>query len=189
MNISPTEAEEALVAIQTMMQKTRRAISASGAYIFLIIWGVIWLLGFLNSQFLPLVTANRVWIGLNILGGLVSAVVGARMNRGVRTAAPTTSGKRIAFFWLLLFLYCFAASAVVWPLDAKQLAVMITLFVTIGWIAMGLLLSLASAWWGLGLAVLALAAYFLLPGIFYFIMAFLGGGGMIALGIYIRYRW
>ena len=53
MNISPTEAEEALAAIQTMMKKTRRAISSSGAYVFLIIWGVVWLLGFLGSQFLP----------------------------------------------------------------------------------------------------------------------------------------
>ena len=53
MNISPTEAEEALAAIQTMVQNTRRAISSSGSYIFLIVWGVIWLLGFLGSQFLP----------------------------------------------------------------------------------------------------------------------------------------
>ncbi len=39
MNISPTEAEEALAAIQAMMKKTRRAISSSGAYAFLIVWG------------------------------------------------------------------------------------------------------------------------------------------------------
>jgi hypothetical protein len=29
----------------------------------------------------------------------------------------------------------------------------------------------------------------LLPGIFYLWMAILGGGGMIALGLYIRARW
>ena len=50
MNISPTEAEEALAAIQTMMKKTRRAISSSGAYAFLFVWGVVWVLGFLGSQ-------------------------------------------------------------------------------------------------------------------------------------------
>jgi len=38
MNISPAEAEEALAAIQTMVHKTRRAISNSGAYAFLIVW-------------------------------------------------------------------------------------------------------------------------------------------------------
>jgi hypothetical protein len=189
MNISPTEAEEALTAIQTMMQKTRRAISSSGAYKFLILWGTIWLVGFLGSQFLPKETAGYVWIGLDILGGVLSGVIGIRMNRGVRTSTSTTSGKRIAIFWLLLFFYCVAAVGVAWPVDGKQLAMFIILFTTVGWIAMGLLLSFASVSWGLVLVTLSLVSYFLFNDYFYFIMAFLGGGGMIALGIYVRNRW
>jgi len=137
MNISPNEAEQALAAIQAMMQKTRRAISSSGAYRFLIVWGAIWLLGFLNSQFLPNQTAGYVWMGLDILGGILSAIIGIRMNRGVRRAAPITSGKRIAFFWLLLFFYCVAAIGVAWPTDGKQFAMFIILFVGVGWVAMG----------------------------------------------------
>ena len=189
MDISPTEAEEALAAIQTMMQKTRRSISSSGAYKFLILWGVIWMLGFLGSQFLPKEIASYVWIGLDILGGILSMVIGVRLNRGVRSSAPTTSGKRIGFFWLLLFFYCVAAIGIAWPVDGKQFAMFIILFVTVGWIAMGLLLSFASAWWGLALLGLSLVSYFLLEDYFYLIMAFVGGGGMIALGIYVRNRW
>jgi hypothetical protein len=189
MNISSSEAEEALAAIRAIMQKTRRAISASGAYIFLIVWGIIWLLGFLNSQFLPNQIAWYIWMGLSILGGILSAIIGIRMNQGVRSSAPTSSGKRIAIFWLLLFFHCIAAIAVAWPTDGKQLAMFIILFVMVGWIAMGLLLSFISAWWGLALTVLALIGYFLLPDFFYLCMAILGGGGMIALGIYIRSRW
>ncbi len=189
MNISPTEAEEALAAIQNMVQKTRRAISASGGYIFLIVWGVIWLLGFMGSQFLPVKTASYTWMVLDILGGIISAVIGIRMNRGVRSAAPITSGKRIAFFWLLLFFYCVAAIGVAWPVEGKQFAMFIILFVGVGWMAMGLLLSFASIWWGLAITALALIGYFLLPGIFHLWMAILGGGGMIALGLYIRSRW
>jgi hypothetical protein len=66
---------------------------------------------------------------------------------------------------------------------------LITLFVTLGWIAMGLLLSFGSARGGLALVAMALTGYFLLPSIFYLWMAFLGGGGMIVLGIYVRNRW
>jgi hypothetical protein len=189
MNISPTEAEEALTAIQAIMQKTRRAISSSGAYNFMILWGAIWLIGFLSSQFLPAQTAQYVWMGLDILGGIISAIIGIRMSRGVRISTPTTSSKRIAFFWLLLFVYCIAAISVAWPVDGKQLAMFIILFVTVGWIAMGLLLSFVSVWWGLALLGLSLVSYFLLNDIFYLLMAFLGGGGMIALGIYVRNRW
>jgi DNA-binding transcriptional ArsR family regulator len=98
MNITPSEAEEALTAIQSMMEKTRRAISSSGAYKFLILWGVIWMLGFMGSQFFSTDVAQKLWIGLDILGGLLSAVIGMRMNRGVRSSDPTTTGKQIGFF-------------------------------------------------------------------------------------------
>jgi len=45
MNISPDEAEEALVAIQRMTQKTRHSFASSGAYISLIATGIVWLVG------------------------------------------------------------------------------------------------------------------------------------------------
>ena len=189
MNISPNEAEEALQVIQVMVQKTRRAISSSGVYKFLIVWGIVWVIGFLNSQFLVNQTSNYVWIGLDVLGGIASAIIGIRLNRGVRSPSSTATGKRIAFFWLLLFVYCFAAAAIVWPMDGKQVSMIIILFATLGWIAMGILLSFASVWWGLALLGLSLISYFLLPNIFYLLMAFLGGGGMIGLGIYVRNRW
>ena len=189
MNISPTEAEEALAAIQTMMRKTRRSIASSGAYMFLIIWGSIWLLGFLGSQFLPHEIGGYTWMILDILGGILSAIVGIRMGRGVRSSSTAKSGGRIGLFWLLLFVYCIIAIVVAWPADGKQLAMFIILFVMVGWLAMGLLLSFASILPGLLITVIALISYFLLPDIFYLLMAILGGGGMIALGMYIRSRW
>lgn len=76
-NISPSEAEEALATIQAMMQKTRRAISSSGAYLFLIVWGVVWLLGFLGSQFLPLTTAGYGWMVLDTLGESFPSCLGS----------------------------------------------------------------------------------------------------------------
>lgn len=189
MNISPSEAEEALAAIQTVIQKTRRSIASSGAYVFLIIWGSVWLLGFLGSQFLPQDIGGYTWMVLDILGGILSAIVGIRVGRGVRSSSAAKSGKRIGLFWLLLFVYCIFAIAVAWPTDGKQLAMFIILFVMIGWLAMGLLLSFASILPGLFITILALIGYFLLPDIFFLLMAILGGGGMIALGLYIRSRW
>jgi hypothetical protein len=189
MDISPTEAQEALAAIQTMVQKTRRSISRSGAYAFLIVWGAVWLAGFLCSHFLPNDTAGYIWLGLDVLGGLMSAVVALRMNQQVRSPSAAASGKRIGWFWLLLFFYCSAAIGVAWPVDGKQMAMFIILFVMVGWIAMGTLLSFVSTWWGLAGTALALVGYLFLPDIFYLWMAALGGGGMIVLGLYIRVRW
>ena len=174
---------------QVMADKTRKAISKSGAYAFLIVWGIVWLLGFLASHFIHNNLSGYIWFGLDILGGLASAVIGARMNLRVRSPSAALSGKRIAWFWLLLFLFCAAAIGVSWPVDSKQMAMFIILFVMVGWMAMGLLLSFASIGWGLVITALSLLGYFLLPGIFYLWMAILGGGGMIVLGVYIRNRW
>ncbi|MDD5368803.1 MAG: hypothetical protein PHQ40_06955 [Anaerolineaceae bacterium] len=189
MSISPTEAEEALVAIQSMVKKTRRAISASGAYLFLILWGMVWLLGFLGSQFLPAEISGYTWLGIDILGGALSAIIGTRMGKNVRGATISHSAKRIGLFWLLLVLLSGTALWVARPVDGKQAAMLIILFVMFGWMAMGLLLSFYPIWGGLSLTALALIGYFFLPDYFYLGMAILGGGGMIVMGLYIRYRW
>jgi hypothetical protein len=65
MNLSPDEAEEALAAIHKMTQKTRHSVASSGAYIFLMITGGIWLAGFLANQFLP-AAAVYVWLGTSL---------------------------------------------------------------------------------------------------------------------------
>ena len=66
---------------------------------------------------------------------------------------------------------------------------LVILFIMLGQLAMSLLFSLSAVWWVLPVTALALIGYLLLPDIFYLWMAVLGGGGMIALGLYIRSRW
>lgn len=189
MNISPDEAEEALAVVQAVMQKTRRSIASSGAHISLIITGVIWLIGFMAAQFLSGAVLTYIWIGVSLLGGTLATVLGARTGKRVRSPSAGATAKRIATIWLLLAVYCIAAIAVAWPVGGKQLTVLVVLFVILGWLAMGFLLSFSSVWPGLIVIALVLMGYFLLPGIFYLWIAILGGGGMIVLGLYIRSRW
>ncbi len=189
MNISPIEAEESLAAIQAMVHKTRRAISSSGAYLFLIIWGCVWLVGFLGSQFLPTPFNGWLWLVVDTIGGVLSAFVGIRMGRQVRSPAHSHLGRNIGIFWLLLIVYCVITIAVAWPLNGMQASMFIILFVMVGWLAMSLLYSFTSVWTGLTFTAISLVGYFLLPEYFYLWMAILGGGGMIALGLYIRSRW
>jgi hypothetical protein len=189
MNISPTEAEEALAAIQSMMQKTRHSIASSGAYITLIVTGIVWLIGFMCTQFLQGEFIGYIWTGLSILGGTLGTVLGFRMAPRVRSPSATATAKRAGIFWLLLVFYGIATIAIARPTDGKQVTIFIVLFIMIGQLAMGLLVSFSSVWWALPITALALVGYFLLPDIFYLWMAILGGGGMIALGLYIRSRW
>ena len=189
MNISPNEAEEALADIKRMSQKTRQSISGSGAHIFLIATGIVWLVGFLATQFLTGEIVAYIWTGMSLLGSALAILYGARIGPRVRGPSTAASAKRAGIFWLLLVFYGIAVIAIARPTDGKQLTMFIILFIMIGQLSMGLLLSFSSVWWALPITALALVGYFLLPNIFYLWMAILGGGGMIALALYIRFRW
>lgn len=189
MNISPDEAEEALAAVQRIAQKTRHSIARSGAYIFLIATGIVWLVGFLATQFLTGNIVAYIWIGMSVLGSALSILLGIRMGPRVRGPSISVSTKRAVIFWLLLVFYAIAAISIARPTDGKQLTMFIILFIMIGQLSMGLLLSFSSTWWALPITILALIGYFLLPDYFYLWMGILVGGGMIGLGLYIRLRW
>jgi hypothetical protein len=189
MNVSPTEAEEALAAIEAVAQKTRRSIASGGTHVSLIVTGLIWLTGFLSAQFLSGEIVAYIWIGVSALGGTLATIINIRLSKRVHSPSAGPMARRIGLIWLLLAVYCVAAIAVASPVDGKQLTVFIVLFVMLGYLANGLLLSFSPIWPGLTIIALMLIAYFLLPGIFYLWMAILGGGGMIALGLYIRARW
>jgi len=188
LDINPNEAQESLQAIQQMMKKTKHMISSSGAYRFLFLWGAIWLVGFLASQFIQSALAGYIWACLNVIGGLTSAFIGIRMGRVVRNESGP-SGIRIGAFWWALMLLCALSILVVWPIDWKQFSMLIILFVMAGWIAMALLFKAVSVWLGIAIIALAFVGYYLLPDFFFLWMAILGGGGMIAAGFYVRSRW
>jgi hypothetical protein len=189
MEVSHPEAEQALAAIEAMAQKTRHSLASGGTHISLIVTGIIWLTGFLCAQFLSGEILIYIWVGLSALGGTLATILNIRLSRRIHVPSAAATAKRMGLIWLLLGVYCVAAIAVAWPVDGKQLTVFVVLFVMLGYLAMGLLLSYSSIWPGLIIIALMLIGYFLLPDFFYLWMAILGGGGMIALGLHIRARW
>ena len=189
MNISPDEAKEALDAVQKVMRRTRHLIANSGFHIFLIVTGAIWIAGFLANQFLSDQASLLVWIGMSVLGSILSVILGRRADKRVCGPSPALYLKRILFFWLVLAAFCLAVIAVTRPADGNELTMLIVLFILLGQFSMGLLFSFSSTWWSLPIAALALAGYFLMAEYFYLWMALLVGGSMIALGFFIRLRW
>ncbi len=189
MNISPDEAEEALAATRKMIQKTRQSMASAGTYITLIVTGIIWLVGFMCTQFLTGAVVGYIWTGLSVTGAVAGTILGFRMGQRVRSPATGVVAKRLLLYWLFLALFCLAVIAVAWPLDGKQATLLIVLFILVGQLSTGLMFPFAADWWPLPIAALALIGYFLLPGYFYLWMSLLGGGGMIAFGLYIHSRW
>lgn len=189
MNITPNESEESLEVIRKMTQKARRSIASSGAYIFLIITGIIWLIGFLATQFLTGSIVVTIWVGSSLLGSAIAILIGSHNSRHVRSTASPVFARRIIIFWIFLIFFCISIIAIAQPTDGKQITMFVILFTMLGQFAMGMPLSYASSWWAVPIAALALIGYFFFQNIFYLWMGILVGGTMIALGFYIRFRW
>jgi hypothetical protein len=189
MNLSPREAEEALAAIRQVTQKTRHSIASSGAYLFLIITGAIWMVGFLANQFLPGGTAAIIWGVMSVAGSALAILLGTRLGKRGHSPSTAVFTRRAVVFWGFLVLAAAAVILITHPSDGKQMTMLIVLFLMIGQQSMDLLFDYSSTLWALPIAALALAGYFLLPAYFYLWMGVLVGGGMIALGLYIRSRW
>jgi len=172
--------------IRQVMEQTRRSIAAAGAGYIMIVWGVVWLLGFCGSQFISGPTVGWVWLALDSLGAIATLVVGYRLGTRMRVRP----GWRMGMFWLALFGYAFLWGWLLQPMGGAKGSLYIATVAMFGYVVMGLWLGSRSiAWLGVGVTLLALAGYFLIPAYFFLWMALLGGGALIGSGVYISRRW
>jgi FtsH-binding integral membrane protein len=187
MNVTKDEAQLSLETIERIQRHTRRVLAHSGAPFYLIIWGVIWLFGYLGSQFLDEHTAGMAWMTLDVIGVVASVFVGWWMSRQMRRPGRDA---RIGLFWLTWLVY---GVLIVWLTgvyaDLSLLGLFLAVFAMFGYVVMGLWLWRPLLWVGVGITILAIAAYLLLPNFLDLAMAILGGGTLIVSGLYIYRNW
>jgi hypothetical protein len=179
------EAQLALDQIHQAAEQTRRAVARSGTGWVFIIWGCVWFVGYLASQFLAGSTSGMLWLVLDTLGGIATAIVGMRSGRRVRTAY----GWRVAGLWLALMAYVGLLVWIAWPLSPDRLVLFITVAISFGYVFIGLWLAPVVMWSGVALTALAILGWLLMPAYLGYWIAFLGGGGLIGLGVYILRAW
>src|SRR5579883_815804 len=198
MNISKEEARESLDEIQSVIEKTRKAVAHGAASSMLIFWGLIWVVGYSGTQFFPQ-SAGYLWLGLITVGILGSWFFGMRQGPASRSA----NHGRIGAFWLILFAYAFLWLMLLWPqplpagmewghyqpLNDRQISAFLTTVPMFAYVVGGMWLGRFFIWLGALVTVLTLVGYFYLPSLFYVWMAITGGGSLIVAGLYIRKSW
>lgn len=185
MKVTRDEAERSLQAVQQVRNHMRKSIATGSAPQNMIIWGAIWLIGYLGSHFLGDLHAGRVWIALVVIGGVVGWLMGYRL--GPRVRIP--GAERLWQFWIFLWIYIFLWTWIAWPLDARQISLLIVTYTMFGYVILGLWTGKFFTRVGLVVTALALLGYWTLPDLFYLWMAFLGGGTLIGSGLYILRAW
>ncbi len=187
--ISPDEAREALELIEVTTQRMRRAVAHGGAPYFLIIWGLVWTVGFGGTHFLgpDSPSTGILWLVVDTVGIVASFLVGWRLAGRLRSPRL---GPAIGLFWMAWLAYSALIVYFARPQTGNQLSLLISLLAMFGYVTSGILYR--SVFMGaLGVAVtgLIVGGYLLIPVYFNLWMAILGGGSLVAAGLYILYAW
>lgn len=185
MDISREEAEQSLQTIREVRSRIRTSVATGSTPFHMILWGVIWFFGYLSNHFFDVETSGQIWTVLAIGGTIASGIMGYRLGSRYRFRG----NERIWQIWIFFFLYVVLWIWVAWPLELKQISMLIALYVMFAYVLLGLWLERIITWVGLAVSVLGLIGYFLLPDIYYLWMAFLGGGTLFVSGIYILRTW
>ncbi|WP_420632216.1 hypothetical protein [Candidatus Leptofilum sp.] len=179
------EAEAQLKLIE-QAQAAQQVVGRSETGWLFLIWGLVWLIGFLTSQFAPTDWLIWAWLLLCSVGAGLSAAVGLRLGQQVQY---TQTGPKLGLFYTVFFSFCVLWLWLARPESWQETAVLAISFLGFAVVVNGILLKvrlfMLLGLIGTGLAV---AVYLLLPAQFGLIVGLAGGGSMIAAGLRLLMR-
>jgi hypothetical protein len=183
--MDPLQASQSLELINEAGRATRRAMARAGAGYQFIIWGIVWLFGYLGTQVLKGPASGYLWLALDSFGVLASAYAVVRLSRRVRSPDAWKFG----IFWMLLLAFGGLMMWTMWPLTDEQYLLFVTLLISMGYALFGLWASTPLLIVGVAIGILAVLGWQFLPAYLGYWLAFTGGGGLIGAGLYILRAW
>lgn len=193
MNVTNEDAVQSLAQVEEVMAKTRQSLVSAYVGSFLVLWGFIWVVSYLGTQFFP-VWASWIWNISSVLGVIGTAFI-VRRRYGQGPVKRNLSDKqfvlRTILFWPMVFVYAFVWLSIVKPGHGIELNAFLVTVVMFAYVVMGL-------WFGswlmfaLGIVVtgFTLAGFHLIPAEYYCLwMAITSGGCLLGTGLYMKLRW
>jgi hypothetical protein len=181
MTLSSEQAAQALLDLETAGRLSGRLYRYQRSAPMLIVWGVIWLIGFGLSDFFP-ARINLIWLVLDVVG--ISACI--YLDR----ASPASDCKDASWRWLAsifsILAFYILVQLVLQPVTESQAAVLMALLVALFYVLGGLWIGARLALAGVVLAALTLIGFFMLSAHFNLWMAVVGGGALILAGLWLR---
>jgi hypothetical protein len=176
MSLSPQDASAALDDIARAETRSATLRDYQHAAPHLILWGVLWAVGYGLNDFFP-VHANTIWsviVPIGVLADLAAL-------RGGRTGAWRYIAAMAAAFAFLLALFFVMA-----PVSGRQVAAVIPLCVALMYVLRGIRAGPRHVVAGVMIAALTLGGFWWLTSHFLLWMAAVGGGALILAGLWLR---
>lgn len=152
---------------------------------YFIVWGCVWIIGFLISSTGSMSVINMTWILLAIVGWLFSGIIFLRQKRNY--PMPKFLDNQFKMLWIgflfIFYIFVFLIGSKLLPLSFHHLALYSFLLISILYILLGIVLTRTIFFMGLWLIVLGTATYSFLSDYMYIIFAILGGGCLLLTGI------
>jgi hypothetical protein len=189
MAISASQAAAALQDIEQTERRTRVSGGYAAASPHLILWGLVWAIGYVGCAFAPPERWGLVWLPLVVLGSIGSTWFGSRDRRapgGVRTSGGS-AGARSAMAAAVVFVFLMAFYAIVRPTDPRVGLVFPVMMLGLIYCLVGIFARLPRfVWIGAGAFTVAIAGYVIAPEWTPFWVAAVGGGGLVLGGLWLR---
>lgn len=179
----------------------------AGADIMLVAWGIVWLLGYLGTQFIPSIviasgkSGALIWVLISswwtvlIVAGVWCTVV------AIRRHSPTvsTGASNVGILWGLLYIYSYVFVFLFGPFVQispdqelpfyRHIGAATAIIPMLAYAIMGAVYDRYLLWTGLGVTALTLLGLVTMGNWFYLWMALVGGGTLIAVGLFIGRKW
>jgi hypothetical protein len=183
MSISPGQAAAALEDIERTERRTRTARGYAAASPYLILWGLVWIVGYGGCAVLPREQWGLVWLPLILVGTLGSIWLGSRA-RG--QSQPDSLG-RAGMMSLCIGIFVGAVYYVFRPVEAEPYLIFPTLIAGLVYSLAGILSRMHRfVWIAAGMFVLTMAGYVAAPQWTAIWAAAAGGGGLVLGGLWLR---
>jgi hypothetical protein len=185
LSLSPQEAADHLKDAELTAKRSAQAYSYQRFSPFLILWGIIWIVGY-GLTYLAPHHANSIWLGLVLLAGVFSVLIRRRIGAGKREKTDVRYGLRYLGIFLIVFLFIGSVYAMFKPTSGMQMAAFPALLVGIVYMGLGLWSGARFIVTGFVLFAITISSYFYLPQYLMPLLALAGGGSLILAGIWFR---
>ncbi len=196
MTLSPDEAAGALRDMAAVETRSRRVYGYLEASPHLILWGVLWAVGYGLHEPWPR-RGLAIWMTIVAIGLAANFAISLRSatrrdRQAGRIADPKWPAAVARLRWgfpgivLTAFAFIAATLAVMAPVNGRQVGAFIPLVVAAGYAVVGLWQGLRFIIAGAVIGGLTLGGFFLVPAHFDLWMAGVGGGALILAGCWFR---
>lgn len=186
MPLSPGQAAAALEEIDRTERRTHMAKGYSLASPYLILWGLIWILGYGACAVLPPERWGLVWLPLAGAGTLASMAIGVR-SRARSGGGKLVSSGQTAVMGLAIFVFIGAVYYLFRPTSPLPYLIFPSFVAGLAYTLAGAVARMPRfVWIGVGIFLLTLAGYVAAPQWSAIWVAIAGGGGLLLGGLWLQ---